>query len=1161
MLDVLQSCSAVGETKTSDDNPSNEKILGKNDAVSSKVGYNLNKTCLNRCKQDFSKKVAGMEVNNDLILECANLCRDVKNDSSYLAAARRPQSETFTIYIDGERTFNINNYVYETAKEKNFGDKKQIKAEAQYLKIPLKRDEVTTIKLDTMENNVIYACGHKIIKLDPTFPNMFKMAPDVVVGGDAEKNIIQMQANTQKTKTRQLLENGDYASILDFNYKKYLESFRYDTQKSYSLSKMREMLFCDIYKTMVADAEIKGQKKPSCSTLATENYLNASLCSKSTCNLPQDQSEDFYRRRVQAGQITKQKCEFEVATKILQRTNIKTDDGGNINTSGWNQADKATLRAYCDLDLFSLPKMDVIKMKQVQQEEISFYRSALSVSDDKTVWQEKRHHPCLNGWDSISNQKVLEKISKHDPNNNKINIDNYPEKIGCYPEWNIYNDSKHIDTGIKLSDGDSLSITWGGNLVLGNGLTIPFFDQSVAKALAIQKDFPIFSNFPRNTLQSVIAANPLKMMSTLEFDGLDPLVGESGKLPTRMDGDGPTTIKFNDGTEIKITPGEICAGKTIYDLRADGENERRWYNLEGRINRGGSSSTDKNKNSCEKMNIAGDSYSFSGNLGNIGQNIPLKIRHYKPRNDSERNLYANSVVTGGHQVLIEWGGCPMRDGEGLEIALGKDSADNWIPLSGSVIEKLIKGSGYSFFPKDSGITGDMEFNPSEHTAIFIRVNTDKYNNYTEDENFDNRIPDGGYTIKVTTAKHDQSLLDHFDLTKDIAQNIFFTLIGDPNADRFDGLLITLSNNIRKNIETIVIVLLVFYMTMLGLGFLMGTIKMNQKEFVDRALKVAVVCMLLNPEAWDWFCQQYGLLIKGSLQIAYDTQKIIYRLLGKDIIPSNGDNFFNLFSMHKLFLILFRSGFLDRLFALAFSSVIGLFIVMIIAWGFYLAIRMVLGAIFIYISAIVTQGCLLLISPVFILTKLFEVTKNMFDNWAKQVISFTIIPMAVTLSVTFFFLLLVTALDSTMNFTYCNKCFITIFGFCLVKAPYILGLNFFPSDPSSSFLLPIGVVSGALCFLIIVYVAEGATSLVVGIITRIITFRTETLGSSSMTGLGASLEKSGDAAFERATGGKNLKEAFAKHLQSKHLKSQLEQQKSLKDVGQAIHEVDSKPRGD
>ncbi len=1197
IADVFKDC-----TLPNQDNNNNDSTVYKKIAFPQSVKYTDAIYCDSVCTRSFSSDdLSGIgEINNDLILNCKNICLDKRSEVdewSYSAGKKISLRRTFSQqvnYIDENgrtktSTNSINYSVYPYTQPlsiKFSSSSNNNKATDCYFSYPL-NEKILKIQRNDGEDNRIYNCGHQIITLNPIFPNLFEMSPKTISGGNvAELNI---NFDNSKSLSEVLISNRKYAGVYNFDFDGYVRSFEYDPSDFDNLQTIVTRLFCDIYKQQV----ISNNQSFDCGTAAQNNGFDASVCS--LCNTPTDRER--YRSKVRTGLMTQQECENSVSNnnkesycnipryslismdqikaynKITTNGKFFTSSFANSTTeSAW---DKTTMSYHpCFTDLTTPPKNKDIISNNIKQD---YYSTPITFdywyynvdgtnypdreyNADKSTYRVIYKTQRVATWDTDSKQYVVRRIfSPKVPDTNNIetlwilisnayvrdysnNIDNYlslndsydffvqpenlpqsndkivelneePKQVGCFADWIIYNEN-FTDLGITVSDGDNLSISWGGNVILGNGLTIPFIDQAMAKRIAVG-DTSIFENFSLSRPANIVnGLKFLRIISSLEFQGLGTLVGEDGSLPQM-----PSNLQPNEGN--------ICNGKTIYDDLGNGIPTK-WYGLNGQIRRTAGSPINQsnttntssygNTASCQESNIQGDRYIFKGKLSGNGSNKRLKIKYYSPKTYEEQVLFANSILNGGFQITIDKGGCPS-DNTSLKIAFGDSNSEN--SLNWSTINSNQLGSGYIIAP-DSVIDGgsvqiDNKYSHNDNTLLFLTADT-ATNTPIVIDGVNTAIPDGGENIRITelvdARKDDTSFLSgifstgnefasKFDLTKQIAETIFTTLIGDPeNIDsgkRFDGVIVMLSIAFCESISTIVRAMLVLYIGLLGIQFMIGTVQMNQKELIGRLIKISVVMMMFSPTAWDWFTQNYiRMCIVGSLKLALEFQNMIYSILSKAEIIN--DSVFSLFSMWKLFFYVIQQTFTAKLIALAFSSLAGLAIAIIIVYGVVKSFLIIIEGIFVYLSAILTQSVLLIMSPLFFPFKLFKKTEDLFDRWAKQVISFAIIPSTVAISITLYFLLLLIGIDAVMGFSYCKACWISIFSFCLVDTFYILDLSFIPHNGASDFVLPMGIVSGALTFLIITHTGKNVVKLAVGMISRIITFQAQTLGQNSMVGV-------------------------------------------------------------
>jgi type IV secretory pathway VirB6-like protein len=1005
IADVFSDCPVGGKDGTNK-NSNAEPEENKNRVTSIAVRFDTEKDCTTICKSLSSKDaLSKQELNNDLILQCKNICR-LSRDYVYTTPKRVSYTQAFKQTINDPQTniahevdteYSIIKYnpsqSIDMSKQSNDGD----------LYFSLKLDEkIQNIKLDTSYNNVIYTCGHKITVLEPTFPNMFAMSPHSVNGGNTSELIAKEDIEKGKPSlTELLISNSHYAGQYDFDH----------------------------------DSYVKDHKLPN--DIDLNNLLS----------------------------IIKNNLKIRPPHYSLY-SDIEKIDGNNHNP----------------------------------------YKPLWAANTKESDWNDNTsiYHPCfsenVNGSNSkpkMDNATITSMSSNTDINNKNIDRNNYPYLAGCYPDWHIYN-RNFVKTGINVSNGDYLSISWGGNIILGNGLTIPFIDMSIAKMIA-SGDRWVFDkySYAKNYFANF---NFLKAMSTIEFENLEKLIGESGAL----------AAKPSDDTS------QICNNKSMYDRL--GTDSKSWYGLNGTIMRSISSDPnattkdDKVTFNCKTTSLSPDRYLFSGYLQGIPKKTPLNIRHYIPTSSIEGDLYRNSIINGGYQVKIEWGGCPIRDGEGLEYALGTDETNpanisHWKKMD----PKKLSSSGYTFAPEEDNDTGESfdENYSSDYKKVFFRVNL---NNTHKSMTPDDVTPDGVYYLKISELSDKNNSEDpSWDLTRIIARTIFETLIGDLDIAfnrpdiKPDGVLISTANAIAANIAPLVQVFLTFYMMMIGLGFMSGAIKMNQKEFIGIMMKISLLLMMFSDSGRDWFIENYvRLFIVGVMKLALQMQNSVYAVLG-DNPNENVDDVFNLFSI-SIWVYIIKTTFSKKLLALALSSVGGFAISIIIFVATVLSCLVILKAIAAYISSMITQGILLLVAPFFFMLNLFKITSNMFQEWTKQVMAFALIPMAVSLTVTLFFLLINIGIRACMGFTYCIGCLVKISDYCVITTYYTLSSMFVPQD--ESFLLPLGIISGALTFIIIAYAGFFAVEIAVGLMLRLTTFRFETYGQDyNMSGVGISAGKS------------------------------------------------------
>jgi hypothetical protein len=234
MLNAFTKCYVGGKDGTS--NYSNDSTNTTNDestknyVTSMYVPNNIEKSCRNTCKAlEANDSISGNPLNDDFVLECRNICRQNKN---YIYSAYKRSS--FPGSIQSSQTDSSTNTVYNTSTQyTNIELYSQISLNfssttntEEYFSTELTKSNVINIKLDSNYTNQIYGCGHKIITLEPTFPNMFTMAYSTTSGGNTGE--LSAKNNIDKTlpiTTKVLLTNTNYAGVYDFNYDKCYKDY------------------------------------------------------------------------------------------------------------------------------------------------------------------------------------------------------------------------------------------------------------------------------------------------------------------------------------------------------------------------------------------------------------------------------------------------------------------------------------------------------------------------------------------------------------------------------------------------------------------------------------------------------------------------------------------------------------------------------------------------------------------------------------------------------------------------------------------------------------------------------------------------------------------------------------------------------------------------
>jgi type IV secretory pathway VirB6-like protein len=1026
------------------------KLPGKKNNVGTPFTVTLGdqiSSCQNICNTTLTNKggINNTNINQDLLLNCLELCSELvssNKDYTFIVNKKKVINGNVTqTYNNTTASFPYYNIEYNSTPLSLLLQKNQ--TDSGYQTLALDGATEVTISINNASDNTLYLCGEKEITLTPLFPNLYVMAPGSLSGGNAS----EMSWKFGQGITNPLL-NKNYTSLNNFDQTKYAQSF--PSAVTGLLETDLANLACNLYKTSVATGTFKG----NCSAMSTKYKWNNDWCQ--ACTAPSE--EEKIKLQLITGKI---QCDAKIP-------NSQIDPAALCNNFSLDPNQPFVFPQPEELAFYS-------EMTPVTGSGGTFFRSGWSNSKTGSEWDSTNsiYHPCLITQDltggKLDNATLTSIKSIKDQTTTDINLKTRTNSLGCYPDWHLYNDQM-IDLGIEISDGDFLSIDWTGSWIIGNGITMPFIDQGLAKILAVKAEdlIPSFKQKLASTKVPLDGYKLLDYMSTVNFIGLQPLIGERGK-------------NSQDNTTVVDYTNQGCLGninKALSNLNQSSDNS--WYGLNGSITRNMLYASD---DQCNAVNFMNDNYSYNGIVKGLGQKVPLKIA---PQNYDKglATLLSNSIITGGQEVVIKWKGCPSKNGEGLEIAFGVSSTSgpttDWFKIQANDLQK-----GVTFLSQDSFNNKGIKIIPSDSNLIFFRINNGGKN------------ATGQYNLLVDKQTPFSGSEPEF--LKAIPKILFETLIGnlqsikDPQG-KFDGVVVKMAIIMQEQLLGFVRVSILLFLLLNTIGFLIGTLRVNQKEILSRIIKLSIVGLLLTPDSWYWFLDTFiRIFIIGSLQLAFQIQNFLYTSIN---LPPNKE-IFDLFSLTRFMNYVDWSDFGLKLLAVIFSSIGGIFLALMILVILFITMKMFIDSLLIYTSALVTQAILLLISPLILITKLFSITQEFFDSWAKQVIAFFLIPTVATIAVSLGSLLIFGLLEALMGFSYCSMPY-DIFGNTLFKYPLLLSNLFIGS--STNLGLPMTLAISALTLLMLSTISWNIVQMAVGITTRIITFKIATMGRESMSGI-------------------------------------------------------------
>ncbi len=229
----------------------------------------------------------------------------------------------------------------------------------------------------------------------------------------------------------------------------------------------------------------------------------------------------------------------------------------------------------------------------------------------------------------------------------------------------------------------------------------------------------------------------------------------------------------------------------------------------------------------------------------------------------------------------------------------------------------------------------------------------------------------------------------------------------------------ISDSRYKAIVTMcIIVMFTFY----GVGFLMGVSELNHSEIINRIIKIGLIYLFIGETGWDWFNMIVVRFFKNStdylafmMASSFDDSPNIAGAMesgdyyDKSVLFSSVDQVFNMF---------FSPSVQKKISALLFASIFGWLYMIIIYGGFMLYILAVANAVLLYLTAQVFISILFTLGPIFFIFTLFSQTKDMFDNWLKQLISFSLQQIFLLTTLAFFNMLMYEVIKLSLGYKIC-----------------------------------------------------------------------------------------------------------------------------------------------
>ncbi|NCA28734.1 MAG: hypothetical protein EBS92_05645, partial [Proteobacteria bacterium] len=280
---------------------------------------------------------------------------------------------------------------------------------------------------------------------------------------------------------------------------------------------------------------------------------------------------------------------------------------------------------------------------------------------------------------------------------------------------------------------------------------------------------------------------------------------------------------------------------------------------------------------------------------------------------------------------------------------------------------------------------------------------------------------GKYNVEVSVKKPDSSKLE---LVNKILNPIFDKIDGDKDKGT-PGLASSAYYNLissyyfRNILNLTVILLFSFY----GLGYLIGTNELKHSEITRIILKVGIVYLFTSPTlGYVWFEKFFIQFFKNSVDMmsfwvaqTFENSELLANKIAQNDFSDKSLMFI---STDKVFSTLLSSAVQNKILALIFSSIWGWVYFLIIFHCVLLYFYAIANSILLFITCQVINSILLTLAPIIFLLIFFNITKEIFDNWLKSLIGFSLQQIFLVLTLSFFNILFLEFLKLAIGYRVC-----------------------------------------------------------------------------------------------------------------------------------------------
>jgi type IV secretion system protein VirB6 len=270
---------------------------------------------------------------------------------------------------------------------------------------------------------------------------------------------------------------------------------------------------------------------------------------------------------------------------------------------------------------------------------------------------------------------------------------------------------------------------------------------------------------------------------------------------------------------------------------------------------------------------------------------------------------------------------------------------------------------------------------------------------------------GHYKIAIKSGIFDVSP-DPISYVTNLVKNFLFGTDGDDF-----GLIRKLYLGITSNpgYRAAVAALLTLYIVFTVLEYLTGNINVTHTELIIRIAKIAIISTLLSAEhSWTFFNDYLFAYFIGGVE------QIIQMIIAAGASGPGSSGIIGLMLAPQT---------MSKLFSLLFVDWLGFIYIILFFIALFFILIVFFQAAVIYLTALLAIGLIITMGPIFICFLLFGVTRSLFENWLKQLISYAIQPIILFTGLVFISMILRAEIYGALGFRVCK------FGFPKILSSY------------------------------------------------------------------------------------------------------------------------------